>query len=481
MRNEHKNHQTVPFKMVGSTVFGRYPKISVEQTFNMIISDDWLVPYAGYQNVLEISPSGKGRGIFVSTRLNKLIVVVDNIVYTVDTSLNLTQIGLLSTFSGDVFIDENQNNQIGICDKQNIYIYNYITTTFTTVTLNFTPGYIYFQDGYFIAPDISSIVGSAKWRLSALNDGTNWPLSPQTEGLFQTKPDQVVACVAFPSKENLLFVMGRIVTELWYDTGGALFPYQRSSSVNIDYGCLNPATIAVGDRFVVWLAANEKSGPVIMYSEGGNTVQISNDGINFKLAELNHPEISYGFLFKQDGHLLYQITFPDPSDNLTYTYDFSTQKFFTLTNQTMDFHIAKKVAFFNNTYYFVSLIDGNLYELDTKFTNYDYSNNVIYEIPRTRVCETVRMPDTSPFITQNLNFVVEQGESVTPGRIDFNVSRDGGQTFGNVVSQTMNTLANRRNRVTFRRMGYGNEMTPQFRFQGFGRFVIGNGTMDLYQ
>lgn len=548
MRPTSETIRDIPMQMVGSTMFGRYPKISQEQTYNMIISDGWLVPYAGYKMVLPINPNGQGRGIFTSVRANVMFVVIEEKVYIVTTGLIPTQIGTLLTFNGDVFIDENDNNQVAFCDKQNIYIYNYITDVFSVVSTGFTPGYVAFQDGYFIAPDITNAAGVPAWRLSAINDGTSWPNDSQHVGSFQTKPDLPVACIRFPARGNLLYVMGHTVTELWYDVGGQLFPYQRSSSQNIDYGCLNPATIGFGDNFVVWLGINEKSGPVIMYTTGGDINRISNDGIDFKFAELTNPTNSYGFLFKQDGHLFYQFTFPD--DNITYAFDFNTKQFFTLCDENMNYHIAKRVTFFNNSYYFVSFRDGNLYEFSTQYNTYNYGLvddvEYIFEIPRVRVLPTIRLPDNSGFITNTITFTVEMGDIAnhqtgiqyqilatelnptgllatedlkhvletedhlhiletqsvqhlletedlnhflatnvsalySQPRIDMSISRDGGEVFGNYTTRLMNPPGKRINRVTFRNIGFANELTAQFRFWGFGRFVVGNGEYGVYQ
>ena len=482
--------QTAPLKMVGSNNFGRYPKISVEQTYNMIVSDDWLVDYAGYKKVATIG--GTGRGLFSSTRLGKMIAVIDNVVYAIGTNLVPSPIGNLNTYSGDAFIDEDVQNHVGICDKQTIWIYDYAANTFkeayTTTPpapgvgsdLDFIPNYIAFHDGRFIATGKSKSSNSTYWRLSdPSNQNTKFPNASAYVGLFQTKPDSPVAVFRFPGKGNLIFVMGRSVTEPWYDLGLRLFPYQKNTSYNLDYGCLNPATIAFNDNIVVWLAANEKSGPFIAYTMGGEIVPISNDGIDFKLSELQHPENSYGFLFKQDGHLFYQITFPQ--DNLTYTYDFNTKRFYTLCDPMMNYHIAKRCVFFNNTYYFLSFQDGNLYELSTKYTDADGE-----EIPRIRIPPTFRLPDSSPFIVNNISFPIEQGnpqnnpEGNIP-RADLSISNNGGESFGSSVGMNLNPVGKRKNRFIYWNLGYSNEITPQLRFWGKGRFVVGNGTMDYYQ
>ena len=111
--------------IVGSSTFGRYKKISSEKTYNMFVSDEWLVNTAGYQKVYELLPEGLGRGIFTSIRGNRLIVVVDSFVYSINEHLVPTFVGMLGTERGVVYIDENLNSQICIVDGLNAYIYNY--------------------------------------------------------------------------------------------------------------------------------------------------------------------------------------------------------------------------------------------------------------------------------------------------------------------------------------------------------------------
>lgn len=463
--------KTLPLDIVGSTVFGRYPIISIEQTFNMIISDDWLVPYAGYKKVATIAQNGQGRGIYGSHKYQHLIAVIDNGVYAINKNNAYERVGSLETFSGDVFIDENNASQIGICDKSSIYIFDYATNTFQKAsTPDFLPGYIAFQDGYFIAPDLRQ----AQWRLSDPNNGLSWPAASSNVGTFETKPDIPVAVIRFPGKGNLLLVFGSTVTEPWYDIGAQLFPYQRNSFFNIDYGCLNPATIASGENIVVWLGANEKSGPVIMYSTGADPQQISNDGINFRLAQLNNPSNAYGFLFKQDGHVIYQLTFPD--DNLTLAYDFNTKRFFTLCDEDMNYHIAKRVVFFNDAYYFVSFKDGNLYELNSSYTTNDGA-----VIPNIRVGKTLRMPDSSRFIINNLTFPLEQGEYSDLQAVDFSFSKDNGASFSSYERIDLSKTGFRNRRINFWNKGMAINFTPQFRFWGKGRFVGTSGTLSYYQ
>lgn len=458
----------LPINIVGGNGFGRYPKISREQTFNMIVSDQFLVPFAGYKKKITFSEKGQGRGLFNSARLGNLITVIDNGVYIIGTTLHAQRIGSVETFEGDVQIAENEKEEIAVCDHKDIFIFNYRESTFKKAQLDFVPSYISYHNGRFLSCDSEQ----AEWRLCDEENSLRWPADASHVGEFQTKADNPLAVIPLPGRGNSLFVMGSIVTECWSDIGLNLFPYQRASSFNIDYGCLNPATIARSDQFVVWLGANEQSGPVILLSDGGSIQQISTEGINFKFSQLKNPNQAYGFLFKQDGHLLYVITFPE--DQVTYTYDFTTKLFFTLSNSETGAHIAKKAVFYNNSYYFISFIDGHIYELNSRYTQADDK-----EIPRIRVTPPIRSPDTIFFIAQKFSLPIEQGTSHTEQRIDLSLSKDGAMSFSSNVSKTLNPVAHRQNRLIWWKLGRTNDLTLQLRFWGADRFVIGNGLLSI--
>jgi hypothetical protein len=426
-----QNFTKYPLNIVGSSIFGRYPKISIEKTYNMFMSDKFMVPYAGYNIGISSSQflnSIEGRAIFTSTKFDKLVVVEGNSVFLVDIVYSQSEdrviffqvfrIGQLQTETGVVYIAENNKPQIGISDGTAFYLYDpTLSPQFRAVPLNFTPGYLTFHDTYFILAASNDTFYSPPanntWRLSGQNDGLTWNSDSASIGLLQTKPDNVQAVVRFPSKGNMIFVMGSIVTEAWFDTGAQLFPYQRNNQFNIDYGCLQPATVAYMDEFVVWLAQNEKSGPIIVYSDGGMPKKITTDGIDYLFSTLQNPEDSQAFLYRQDGHLFYHINFY--ADNLSLCYDFNTEKFYHASDQNLNYFIASEVAFFKNQYYFVTRNNGNLFVFDTSITTYEdvdtLGNASIHEIPRIRTCANVRTPDQDYQIINDIGFTIESGET----------------------------------------------------------------------
>lgn len=490
MRTQPTSIREYPLGIVGGNKYGRYPKISSEETFNMIVTDNSpqkaLVSYPGHKKIATILENGKGRALFTSVPAKQMFAVIEDTIFEINADGSFEANAQLETNEGPVYIAQNQKQQLAFCDGLKIYIWDYLNNSFTRLdNLDFRPTYITYQDGYFIAAaGITSspnfINQTNTWRLSDLANATNWPDSAANVGELESKPDITQATVAFL---NQLFVFGQTTTEIWYNTAAQLFTYQRST-YRLDYGVANAETIAIGsialpdDQFlpiIIWLAINEKAGPTIMYSSGGQISQISTDGINFQLDALKNPMDSWGFIFRNSGHTFYQLTFR--SDNLTLLYDFNTHLFFTITDPNQNYHPARKIAFFNNKYYFVSANDGNLYQSSDDYTTYDGET-----IPRMRIPPPFRAPNNLPFRGNYINVGIEQGNSKNEQRIDLTLSKDGGESYSNTVSKTLNQIGNRQNMCRFRNLGRANDLRMQFRFWSEDRFVIlDNSVIGVYQ
>lgn len=573
------SHKQIPLNIVGSSAFGRYPKISSERTQNMFISDGFLVDYPGYQVAVPMDRfvhGGKGRGCHTSTKLGKIITVVGAYIYLVniffdqdtqmafDISVTVISTSPMATSSGKVYITENNTPQITVSDGVNLYVYDPNNVNGYTYYLGssdgaasgapilFKPGFVDFHDTYTIvaATNDTNYTPPANntWYLSQVNPSTGklfWEFDASTVGLIQTKPDNTQAVVRFPSHGNMVLVMGSIVTEPWGDQGLQLFPYVRSTAYSFDYGCINPATIAATDEIVVWLAQNEKSGPIICYTRGQSFEKITTDGIDYLFSQLSNPADSEAWIIRQDGHLIYHINFY--TDNLSLFYDFNTKKFFHASDEDGNYFIASSVVFFNNQYYFTSKNNGNMYAFDTIYTTYDDM-----EIPRIRICANARLPTQEYFIANDVGFTIEQGD--TPGqkelagalflitqdgqflvtqhtivgapvlfitqdsqfvvtqdgnnltfqastmstdfsylidqnptyvyiqpRVDLSISIDGGRSFGNDMPYVMNRQGLAKNKIQWWQLGAANDFTCQFKFCGLGRFVATDGVLNIRQ
>ena len=518
-------------EIVGSSKFGRYDIISAEKTVNMFISDGWLVNFSGYQPALSIVGSpAEGRGLFHSVRGNFFLSVIAGGVYKSETIAGPGQfIGALTTTSGAVFFDENLSSQIGIVDGTALWIYNYeiggnigqppeVAAMIAGGSL--LPNYITYQNTHFVIGNGLTTPEGSQWYVFE-------PTAPLVTGhelhlvstlTLQTKPDYARAALRIPGKGNSIIIFGSTVAEIWQDIGTQEV-YRRNSSVNIDYGAVSVATIAASDEYVVWLGVNEKSSPSIMVMTGGGAERLSTDGIDFLLASIIIPSDSTAMFYRQDGHLFYILTFFNSIDNLTITYDFTTKKFFNLTDYTGDYFPARQVMYFQGFNYFISQKDGDIYEFGTNVTVYSTNASLVYEIPRIRICNTFRFPGPEKFLVNNLTFTIESGTE--PGanfaeecvgylitedteipiiteegfpilseggycgiyqpRIDVTISKNNGRTFSNAVPYYMHQTGNYQNQPRFNRLGACNTITVQLRFWGFWRFIASNGIIEVRQ
>lgn len=426
---ETPNSQSIPVDMVGSSTFGRYKKISAAFTQNMYVSEDWLISYAGYKKALSPTTSGTGRGLFHSTRSNVMVAVIGTAVFVIDTNLNVVRVmgpDRLTTQTGEIVMDENLNSQVCIVDGQNAYILN-LTVPYT-LTLqtggplsgsppNLIPNYVCFHDTFFLIGNANTTSNGAQWYAYSFAGATT--ISPTTQLALQTKPDYAIAIKPIPSQANSVLVFGTTVCEIQVNVGGTQ-NYRRQSTVNVDFGCLSIATIASSDQYIVWLGVNESNSPVIMVFHGQQAAPISTDGIDYVLGRIKFPAQSTALFYRQDGHLFYQLTFFNSDDNLTLVYDFETQKFFHLTDHIESCHPALDAVYFNNTTYFISFVNGSIYEMSTDITVIDeniskpaqpgYDLTRVFEIPRTRITSSIRKDDSGRFVANSFVFTMAQGD-----------------------------------------------------------------------
>lgn len=527
------NAQDIPVNIVGSSVFGVYPKISAEKTYNMYISDNWLIGYPGYKKVLELLSNEnitvEGRGIFRSTRAALAMVVINANVYRIDSLLGVTLVGSINTTSGPVFMAENLSAQICIVDGLNAYIYNRDNNALTQQSLNasLTPNYVCYHNTYFLFGNGNVTGNGAKWYAYAYLSAN--VITESYELALQTKSDHAVAVVRLPGKGNNVLVLGNAVGEIQTNVGG-LIGYQRVSTLNLDYGTVNVATIAVSDKFVCWLAENESNSPVIMVFDGQSISQISTDGIDNMFSTLKHPEIVTAFIYKISGHLFYQITFYHRDDNVTLFFDFKTNKFFHASDFNLDYHPARQVIYFKNKSYFISLNNGCVYEIGQKYTTYDenivdalhedYRDDLNRQIPRERICASIRTKKADKFRVQRLSMTIEQGEDdsnielnnrykcaetivtesgdeiftetgdvmitessqnclIYQPSVDFSFSRDGGVTYSAEVRRDYHYIGKRKNMMHWNKMGAANEFTAKIKFWGLSRFVVYDANLEI--
>ncbi|MES2218969.1 MAG: hypothetical protein V4501_11225 [Pseudomonadota bacterium] len=476
---------TMPVNISGSSKFGRYPLISSERTYNRYTSDGFGVDFSGWIKRTTFPGEVEGRGAFPSIG-GFILIVRGASVYRL-AHINSTPIFLfnIGSSTGLVTIAENLSSQISIVGGNEWWIYNYLDNSFAQITPtgDLVPGFIRYQNSFFLVANTTAAVNSQVWQV--YNGGAGTTVTLNIELTIQTKHNTAEAVIPIPGAGNNALVMGQTVSEPWQQRGGAQ-NYYKNSSTNCDYGVVSVETIASQDKMVVWLAVNEASSPVIMVYDGSRSTPISSDGITFLLDTVRFPSQSYASFYRQDGHLFYLLSFYNVADNFTIMYDFNTKLFFDVTDWDFSVFPGRQIIRYEGQDYFISYKDGQLYEIGSDIPYIQVDDDTQYEIQRIRTCDTQMTPDGEPFDVDAFTYIIENGTqpndfsiNPSPPRIDIRISNDGGYTFGNIVPFYMEPTGHFLSRPYIPNLGRYNRITIQMRFWSKWRFVTGNGTLRI--
>lgn len=104
--------------------------------------------------------------------------------------------------------------------------------------------------------------------------------------------------------------------EVWYPTGDADLPFQRTPGRNYDKGCRNRDTVVRFDNSVAWVGNDG-----IVYRGDNAPVRFSDNSIEEQL-RLSTMESLSAWSYAEDGHTMYVLTM----DTGTWAYDVSTQQ-----------------------------------------------------------------------------------------------------------------------------------------------------------
>lgn len=175
----------------------------------------------------------------------------------------------------------------------------------TTQPTNLPPvSDVTYMDGYFIW----TVANSDQFVISALNNGLLY--DPLDVATVEGDPDNVVGVVN--SHRELIFP-GTRTLEVWYDSGAADFPFERSGNAFVERGCIDKNSLVKLDNSVFFIGDDRQAYRL----DGYNPVRVSIHAIEYHLAQASYYR---GFTYSQEGHKHYIIN----TDVGTFCYDVAT-------------------------------------------------------------------------------------------------------------------------------------------------------------
>lgn len=282
------------------------------------------------------------RCLYESTLTRDLFAVVGSQVFWVPMQggvLVPQVIGNIQTGSGIVSMIDN-GVQILIADGT---VEGYLVTqasgpsnlpVFSTVSMDNnagTEGY-----GWQGATSLDVIDG---FTVGVVPNGSVWFSSYDNEMVFDST--YVSAANGYPDQLQALAVIDRYVwlfgdktTELWFDAGGATFPFAIVAGPFIQYGVEAPRSVAKQAEGVCWLAKDRYGVGLALKGQNYKAVKISNYALEAEWKTYSHRADAIGASLQIDGHRFWVLTFP--SADKTWMLDLDTGQWSLVTSGDSD-------------------------------------------------------------------------------------------------------------------------------------------------
>jgi len=427
---------------------------------------------------IALSPTGGCRGFWVLPGGTQALIAVGSHVVLMTVTVPATQtaiaqfrtdfIGNLLTNSGPVVIRDNgAGGYACLVDGPYGYVYNISTGAFGQIT---NPAFlgadrVAFIDGWLIFN-----------QPGTQNFYTNYP-TPYTinfnASFFaknDTSSDQLVTLM---ENNRELWLIGERHTEVWYDAGGANFPFARIPGVAPQIGCSAKHSIARLGSSLVWLGSSERGQNVVIQTDQYSYKDISTRAVEHQISQYPLVSDAIGFTYEEEGHLFYQLTFP--TADKTWVYDVSSDMWherasYNPSAGTFNRHKANCFMNFQNIRMVGDYQQMWIYQMSRAFyEDGGTGGTAATPLIAVRRCPHLwskenreRLFHSSLQVEFAPGVGLQTGQGVNPQAM-MTMSDDGGATFGTIRTADIGRAGRMKNRAIWRRLGQARDRVYEVR------------------
>lgn len=258
------------------------------------------------------------RGLYRASN-GSLYAVVGAGVYFIDPAFNATLMGNIAGGTTPVSMMDNGLVVVLVDGTGSGYWWPIGTSAFNVIA---DPSFygatrVCFLDGFFVfnRPGTNQFyISPPFWDGVVVFDGTQ--IASKTGG-----PDQILSISVIRGN---LWLIGQLTTEVWYNAGAADFPFARQPGVFVEHGMLRGWSVAETDVELFWLGRNRQGQCIVFKGAEYAAIRVSNHALEQQLQSYVAVNDAIGFLYQQDGHTFYVLTFP--TADKTWVYDLSTEQ-----------------------------------------------------------------------------------------------------------------------------------------------------------
>jgi hypothetical protein len=182
------------------------------------------------------------------------------------------------------------------------------------------------------------------------------------------KPDNIITLIV---NHRLLWLIGEYTTEIWYNSGGdgtisGSFPFQAYPGAFIDFGIIAPYSLAKTVDQIFWLARDITGKGIVVTGLGNKATRISSHAIEYAINQMVDITDAVGFVYQQEGHEIYQLTFPSANKTFCFSiqYNIWFEKCWLDANGDEQRHRAQWHTYFNGYNLITDWENGHIYTFD---------------------------------------------------------------------------------------------------------------------
>lgn len=253
------------------------------------------------------------RGLYYSTT-GILFGVLGKTLYRINDDWTYTALGNLTVSANTpVSMVDNGRYLMLVDGSPNGYTYDMQLLAFAAITdPNFQGGdYVGYVDTFFVL----NVPGTNQWYCSLSNSITFDPTYFAAKTGF-ADPIQALFVI-----HREAWVIGSQTTEIWSDVGGTSFPFAPLSGVFIQHGCVAKYSVASYGLQMFWLSQDNKGEALVMMGAAYQAKSVTTPAIAQELSSYSVISDAIGFVYQQQGHIFYVLSFP--TENKTWVYDAS--------------------------------------------------------------------------------------------------------------------------------------------------------------
>lgn len=274
-----------------------------------------------------------------------------------------------------------------------------------------------------------------------------------------------------------IWLLGAVTTEVWFNSGGAQFPFARMPNSVIQQGCVAVHSPIVVDNALYWIGQDRWGQNIAMRGQGYEAQRISNYAIEDEWNKYPTLRDARGMAYQLGGHEMVCWWFP--TANKWWAYDTASQFWHRRTyGGLVDAWLPSCMAGWSNLPG-VSAPDEVLVG-DRSAPRILLLHREAYTdigVPIVRQRSMVHLQADGQRVNHQRFSASMDGSGLAPDTVSLDWSDDAGKTYGTPVPQT---VANRSDgQYQWRRLGYARDRVYRLTWQGGGECALNGAYIDV--